>query len=258
VRQWLPTSESSGAFEVCCFASSSPNTEFYYQHHFLTFAGNLMLLSVDWDYFSGCAEHVFDAPIWGTRDTDFDRVEAWKHRAKKRGGSLSSDFPLLENWQGLKQLPGLPTYATLSHADAYGLLENLRFSEVINLDSHHDLYSQSGDATRVRAGNWAGLALAHGLVQHYTCIYPTWHTQLPVAEGFDLQRTWGEIGARFSPKLVQLERGSLESLDLARVAAVLLVQSPAWTNPDHDAAFFEVCHSLNATILEPPLLRRLF
>jgi arginase family enzyme len=156
-----------------------------------------MLLSVDWDYFSGCVEHVFDAPIWGSRDTEFDRMEAWKHRAEKRAGDLSADFPLLENWQALKQLAGLPAYATLGHADAYGLLKALRLSSVVNLDSHHDLYSQSGDPNRVRAGNWAGLALAHGLVQHYTCIYPNWHAQVRVAEGFDLEHLGRNRGAVF-------------------------------------------------------------
>jgi hypothetical protein len=215
-----------------------------------------MLLSIDWDYFSGCAEHVFDAPIWGTPDTPFDRVQAWANRAQKRAGDLSQDFPLLEDWRVLLQLAGLPAYATLGHADAYALLQDLGCSSVVNLDSHHDLYSQSGDPARVRAGNWAGLALAHGLVQHYTCIYPSWHAQLPVAEGFDLDRTKQEIGSRFLPDAVRLERQPIETVDFAGVQAVLLVQSPAWTNPDHDAAFFTLCQALQATILEPPLVRR--
>jgi hypothetical protein len=214
-----------------------------------------VLLSVDWDYFSGCAEHVFDAPIWGSRDTPFDRIEAWQHRAAKRGGDLETDFPLLEDWQVLLPLVGLPTYATVSHADGYNLLEELRVSSVVNLDSHHDLYSQSGDATRVRAGNWAGLALAHGLVQHYTCIYPSWHTNLPVAEGFDLNRTWQEIGGRFGQDVLQLERQGIETVGLSGFTAILLVQSPAWTSPNHDAAFLELCNGLNARFLEPPLVR---
>jgi hypothetical protein len=215
----------------------------------------LVLLSVDWDYFSGCAEHIFDAPIWGTGDTAFDRLEAWRERAAKRGGDLETDFPMLEDWRVLLQLAGLPTYATLSHADGYTLLEELQVSRVVNLDSHHDLYSQSGNAARVRAGNWVGLALAHGLVQHYTCIYPSWHAQLPVAEGFDLERTWQEIGGRFGQDAVHLERRGVETVDLSGFTAVLLVQSPAWTSPNHDAAFLELCQKLGATFLEPPLMR---
>lgn len=211
---------------------------------------------MDWDYFSGCREFVFDAPIWGSPDREFDRTEAWKIRAQKRGGDLDSDFLLLEDWQVLLGLAGLPTYAALSHSSAYGLLEDLRLPGVVNLDSHHDLYSQSGDPTRVRAGNWAGLALQHGLVQHYTCIYPSWHKQLPVAEGFDLTRTWAEIGNRFGQNVVRLERCAVEQIDFAGFTGLLLVQSPAWTSPRHDWAFLELCSGLGAVVLEPPPIRR--
>lgn len=214
-----------------------------------------MLLSVDWDYFSGCIEHVFDAPIWGSRDTPFDRLEAWQARADKRNGDLSHDFPLLEDWRVLKQLEGIPAFATLSHADAYGLLEQLDIQQVLNLDSHHDLFSSSGDPNKIRPGNWAGLALEHGFMTDYTCIYPSWHEHLPVAEGFDLERTRTELGGRFSS--AKLERGSVRQLELVGVEYVLLVQSPAWTNPEHDVFFFELCDVLKATMLEPPLQRSL-
>lgn len=216
-----------------------------------------MLLSVDWDYFSGCREFVFDAPIWGSPDREFDRLEAWNIRAQKRSGDLDSDFLLLEDWRVLLKLAGLPAFAALSHSSAYGLLEDLRVDSVVNLDSHHDLYSQSGDPTRVRAGNWAGLALQHGLVQHYTCIYPSWHEHLPVAEGFDLARTWQEIGTYFAPDVVHLERRSVEQVAFLGFSALLLVQSPAWTSPNHDWAFLELCAGLGAVVLEPPLVRGL-
>lgn len=208
---------------------------------------------MDWDYFSGCLEHVFDAPIWGTRDTHFDRLEAWQARAAKRNGKLSQDFPLLENWQCLKQLVGTPSYATVSHEAAYGLLGRLHCSSVLNLDSHHDLYSQSGDPARVRAGNWAGLALEHGLITHYTCVYPPWHASVRVTEGFDLKRTRAELGGRF--ETVQLERCAVDSLELHGITAVLLVQSPAWTSPEHDWALLEVVQALQAQMLEPLLNR---
>ncbi len=212
-----------------------------------------MLLSVDWDFFSGCLEHTFDAPIWGTRDTDFDRIEAWQLRAAKRNGNLSTDFPLLEDWHWLLQFQGIPTLATVSHADAYGLLEQLSSKSVTNLDSHHDLYSKSGDPTRVRAGNWAGLALEHGLIQSYTCVYPPWHEHIRVAEGYDLERTRSELGLRFLE--TRLERTALADLELGGISHILLVQSPAWTNPEHDPFFLELCAGLRADFLEVPLRR---
>ncbi len=211
-----------------------------------------MLLSVDWDYFSGCIDHVFDAPIWGTRDTDFDRTEAWRIRAAKRNGNLSTDFPLLEDWRWLLQFSGIPTFATISHSDAYGLLERLNCSSVTNLDSHHDLFSLSGDPTRIRAGNWAGLALKHGLIQSYTCVYPAWHEHIRVAEGYDLERTRSELG---SITQARLERTALADLELGGITSILLVQSPAWTNPEHDPFFLELCSGLRANFLEMPLKR---
>jgi hypothetical protein len=219
----------------------------------------MMLLSVDWDFFSGCGEFVFDAPIWGLKDTEHDRHEAWRERVLKRGGqnfaALEHDFPLLEEWRWLKRFQGVPAYATVSHADAYALLERLQVSSVVNLDSHHDLYSGSGDGARVRPGNWAGLALEHDLIQSYTCVYPQWHAALRVAEGFDLERTKGEIGERFLSDQVQLKRVALESLEPPTPDAILLVQSPAWTNPTHDNAFFDLCRTLKATYLEPLIER---
>ena len=218
-----------------------------------------MLLSIDWDYFVGSAELVFDSPFWGTRDTEFDRIEAWVTRAQKRGGSsfevLSHDFPLFGNPLALEKFAGLPCYATLSHSDAYGLLEKLKVSSVVNLDSHHDLYSLSGDPSRVRPGNWAGLALEHDLISSYTCIYPDWHEHVRVTEGFDLERTYAELPARFSSFNLKLECGNL-NLELADIKAVLLVQSPAWTNPLYDSVFLELCQKLKAQIITPPLERR--
>jgi hypothetical protein len=213
-----------------------------------------VLLSVDWDFFSGCIEHVFDAPIWGSKDTDYDRSEAWKERTRKRNGNLSTDFPLLEDWRWLLQFVGIKTFATLSHADAYVLLEKTPFSNVINLDSHHDLFSSSGDPKRVRAGNWAGLALEHGLIQNYTCVYPNWHEHVRVTEGFDLERTKTELGSRFTENIT-LERKALNQLEFKNIEMILLVQSPAWTNPEHDPMFFELCQVLNAEYLTVPLQR---
>ena len=213
-----------------------------------------MLLSVDWDFFSGCIEHVFDAPIWGSKDTDYDRAGAWIDRAKKRNGNLGTDFPLLEDWRWLLQLRGIKTLATLSHADAYGLLEQTKFASVTNLDSHHDLYSASGNPKRVRAGNWAGLALEYGLIQNYTCVYPSWHEQVRVTEGYDLTRTKTELGSRYTPN-IKLERTALVQLELEKIEMILLVQSPAWTNPEHDSMFFELCTALNADFLEMPMKR---
>jgi hypothetical protein len=78
---------------------------------------------------------------------------------------------------------------------------------------------------------------------------------LPVAEGFDLNRTWQEIGGRFGQDVLQLERQGIETVGLSGFTAILLVQSPAWTSPNHDAAFLELCNGLNARFLEPPLVR---
>ena len=215
-----------------------------------------MLLSVDWDYFVGTSELVFDSPFWGTRDSEFDRIEAWLARALKRSSSsfevLRQDFPLFGDPFTLDKFAALPCYATLSHSDAYGLLEKLQISSVINLDSHHDLFSLSGDPSRVRPGNWAGLALKRGLIDSYTCLYPTWHEHVRVTEGFDLERTRQELPAQFSK--VDLKRGNL-NLEKTDIQAVLLVQSPAWTNPLYDSVFLELCQKLNAEFITPPLER---
>ncbi len=229
------------------------------------------LLSVDWDYFSGSAELIFDSPFWGTRDSEFDRFEAWEARAIKRGGLsfevLKDDFPLFGNPFKLANLAGLPCYATVSHSDAYALIKDLGISSVTNLDSHHDLYSSSGDPNRVRPGNWAGLALEQGLISSYTCIYPDWHENVRVTEGFDLSRTQLELPERFSRggwsetihytvpcAIPSLKRGMPE-LEKTEFDALLLVQSPAWTNPLYDAVFLELCQTLSAQIISPPLER---
>jgi hypothetical protein len=137
------------------------------------------LLSVDWDYFSGSLEHIFDSPLWGSPDLEFERCERWRERARARGGSsfevLRQGFPLFGDPQALLRFVGIPTVAVSSHDAAYGLLESLNCSSVINLDSHHDLFSSSGDPGRVRPGNWAGLALEHGLIGFsYRVTLPSW------------------------------------------------------------------------------------
>ncbi len=210
---------------------------------------------------------MFDSPFWGTRDTDFDRFGAWEARAFKRGGSgfevLRDDFPLFGNPFELLNFAGLPCYVTLSHGDAYDLIKDLGISSIINLDSHHDLFSSSGDPKRVRPGNWAGLAIEHGLISSYTCIYPAWHENVRVTEGFDLSRTRLELPNRFSSggwsetiphAIPDLQRGMIE-LEPADFSAVLLVQSPAWTNPLYDSVFLELCQILKAQILTPTLER---
>lgn len=225
------------------------------------------LLSVDWDAFSGTRELVFDAPIWGTRDREADRLDAWRDRAVKRGGRdwsvLEDDFPLYPGWEALRGLAGVPAFVALSHAEAWAWLHRFPGRDVLNVDSHHDLVSFSGDGTRVRPGNWAGLGLRGGLIGRYTCLYPAWHAGLPVAEGFDLDRTRAELGDLLPGDVlarVTLARsgagpgGGLEAI-LGGVAAVLLVQSPAWTSPAHDGAFFEVAGALGGETLSSPLRR---
>lgn len=220
-----------------------------------------LLLSIDWDAFSGTRELVFDAPIWGTRDREEDRVEAWRERARKRGGQgwegLAADFPLYPGWEALERYAGVPTHVTLTHADAWEWLAASPGAYVLSVDSHHDLASLSGDPTRVRPGNWAGLALASGRAGHYTCLYPEWHADLPVAEGYDLERTRAEVAPLLPPDVlsrVTLTRG-LSWPDPAEVTALLLVQSPAWTSPAHDPAFFRLARVLGAAPLTPPLER---
>lgn len=226
-----------------------------------------MLLSIDWDAFSGTRELVFDAPIWGTRDREHDRLEAWQERARKRDpqatgwSALDTDFPLYPGWETLERYAGLPAAVTLTHADAWAWLEDWPGHAVLNVDSHHDLASFSGDGTRVRPGNWAGLGLRAGRIARYTCLYPDWHAGLPVAEGYDLERTRAELAPL-------LPHDVLERMTLARMAtpgaglpepsgvtALLLVQSPAWTNPAHDAAFLRLARLLRAVPLTPPVDR---
>ena len=216
------------------------------------------LLSVDWDYFSGSLEHVFDSPLWGTPDLEFDRLERWRDRTRIRGGSsfeaLRHDFPLFGNPRELLRFVSLPTFAVSSHDAAYGLLERLNCSSVVNLDSHHDLFSSSGDPGRVRPGNWAGLALEHVLIESYSCIYPAWHTNVRVTEGFDLDRTRSELGPRVWRDRVLLERDD-SVLATLEPNFVLLVLSPSWSNPLYDPLFLEIARGLNAE-LEPGLLCR--
>lgn len=220
-----------------------------------------MLLSVDWDAFSGTRELVFDAPIWGTRDQEFDRLEVWRERVQKRGGTnwdvLDDDFPLYPGWERLKQYAGVPAFVALSHAEAWAWLEQYPGQDVVNIDSHHDLYSLSGDPARVRPGNWAGLGLKAGLIGSYTCQYPEWHAELPVAEGYDLTRTWEELLAHLAPEVlprVQLKREA-GLPNRADIQSVLLVQSPAWTNPAHDRAFNTLSDWLGSTPLTVPMGR---
>ncbi|ACO46991.1 hypothetical protein DEDE109153_14620 [Deinococcus deserti] len=221
-----------------------------------------MLLSVDWDAYSGTRELVFDAPVWGTRDRPHDRLKAWEERAHKRGAAdwsvLEPDFPLYSGWEALVRYIGVPAFVTLSHADAWNWLEQFPGQEVLNVDSHHDLSSFSGDGARLRPGNWAGLGLRAGLVSRYTCQYPQWHADLPVAEGYDLDRTRMELLSLLPEEVlgrVTLTRHG-ELPDPALVSSVLLVQSPAWTSPAHDSAFFELASRLGCAPLVPPLDRR--
>lgn len=212
-----------------------------------------MLLTIDWDAYSGTREFVFDAPIWGTADREYDRHEAWQHRDQKRTPTQSAaDFPLYDGWQELLSW-NVPTYAALSHAAAYDWVSRWSKQTVLNIDSHHDLCSLSGDGTRVRPGNWAGLALERGFIERYTCQYPTWHTQLAVAEGYDLVRTYEEIGELLAPSVLnQVQLCRSDTLpDPSRVTALLLIQSPAWCHPAHDSVFFELVDRLNAELLEP-------
>ncbi len=218
-----------------------------------------MLLSIDWDYYAGAVEHVFDGPLWGTRDRDEDRVLAWQRRALSRepGATgwdvLTAEFPLLGDPDELLAYAGCPTSVSWTHADAWPWLQAHPERDVVNLDSHHDLYSRSGDPARVRPGNWAGLALASGLARTYRCTYPAWHADTRVAEGFDLDRTQGELAGRLAPEVlarVTLARGELLP-DPGDVEAVLLVLSPSWSNPAHDARFHEISRRLGARELAP-------
>ncbi|WP_415790713.1 arginase, partial [Deinococcus saxicola] len=182
---------------------------------------------------------------------------------RKRGGEewavLDTDFPLYPGWQALEQYAGIPAFVALSHADAWGWLERFPGHDVLNIDSHHDLASFSGDAARVRPGNWAGLGLRAGLIRRYTCLYPPWHAALPVAEGYDLNRTRAELEPLLPELLgrVTLTR-PLPLPPPAEVEALLLVQSPAWTNPAHDAEFLDLAQLLKCETLTQPMHRSRF
>jgi hypothetical protein len=222
-----------------------------------------MLLSIDWDAFSGCSPLVFDAPIWGTPDRAADRLERWQQRALKRDPQaqnwsvLDKDFPLYPGWEALEQYAGRPASVAWSHAHAWAWLERYPGRPVLNIDSHHDLYSGSGDPGSVRPGNWAGLGLRAGLIETYTVQYPNWHTELAVAEGYDLARTGEEVQAQLETELLsRLELRRSDTLPPpAEVEAVLFVQSPSWCSPAHDAAFESLIGGLNGEILSAPYLR---
>lgn len=234
-----------------------------------------MLLTVDWDAFSGTRALVFDAPIWGTPDREHDRLEAWRACARKRGGGrwdgtgennddwdvLAQDFPLYSGWEALQRYAGVPTWTALSHADAWAWLDLFPVQDVLNIDSHHDLGNLRGDPARVRPGNWAGLALQAGKIRQYTCQYPAWHVALPVAEGFDLERTRAELRSLLPLELLErvtLSRplnGMAQWPSVQEVTALLLVQSPAWTNPAHDHELAVLSELLQAQTLTPVMKR---
>jgi hypothetical protein len=208
-----------------------------------------MLLSLDWDAWSGPAELIFDAPIWGTPDREHDRWGRWQQRAQKRGGwaAMADDYPLYPGWERLIQYAGRPVHCGWSHAQAREWLALYPPQPILNIDSHHDLYSQSGDPARWRPGNWAGQALAAGW-PHYTARYPGWHAHLPVAEGFDLARTAAELDTALPPAWqarIRLERSDALPPP-ADVNGVLLVQSPSWSSPAHDAALLDLLAALGA------------
>ncbi|WP_034344811.1 hypothetical protein [Deinococcus misasensis] len=222
----------------------------------------MTLLSIDWDYYSGMIEHVFDSPFWGTPDLEFHREKRWHELAQKRHPEgnlevLKEDFPLYGDPFELLQYQGKPVAVALSHDCAFEWVSGFAPDRVVNVDSHHDLFSQSGDPALVRPGNWAGLGLKAGKMLDYTCIYPAWHQDVRVTEGFDLDRTRAEIQPHFAPEVlgkIQLLRGApLPSPE--EVQAVLLVQSPAWTNPVYDPVFFELLDRLNARPITAPLWR---
>lgn len=230
-----------------------------------------MLLSLDWDAYSGCRELVFDAPIWGSPDRESDRLAAWQGRALRRDqqatgwAALDADFPLYPGWEAFGQYAGLPAFVAWSHAHAWRWLETFPGRAVLNIDSHHDLTSLSGDPARLRPGNWAGLGLAAGLISRYEVQYPAWHGGVPVAEGFDLERTQQELAAYLSRDV--LARVSLTRAfpgprtDAAplppkhEVEALLLVQSSSWTSPAHDPAFLGLASALGAQALSEPYRR---
>ena len=222
-----------------------------------------MLLSIDWDHYSGAIEHVFDSPLWGTPDREDDRTHRWRERARQRDTRacgwhvLESEFPLYGDPSELLVFAGVPTFVAWSHAHAWTWLERYPQRDVVNFDSHHDLYSLSGDPERVRPGNWAGRALTLGLMRSYACIYPKWHADVRVTEGHDLDRTWSEVHARL-PRDVCRRMTLQRARQLPKaheVEAVLLVQSPSWTSPAHDGAFLEVVRALHATELSAPYAR---
>ncbi|GEM49576.1 arginase [Deinococcus cellulosilyticus] len=219
-----------------------------------------VLLSIDWDHYAGMVEHVFDSPFWGTPDLEYHRAERWWDLARKRGGGLEvlqQDFPLYGDPLELLQYSGKPVFAALSHDSAWEWLARFEAGRVVNVDSHHDLFSLSGDPEQVRPGNWAGLGIRRGKILDYTCIYPAWHEDVRVTEGFDLERTWQEVEPHFSAEereRIHLERGG-PLPDPQQVQAVLLVQSPAWTNPLFDGVFFELLEKLQGTCLTEPLRR---
>ncbi|GAA3997988.1 hypothetical protein GCM10022631_05880 [Deinococcus rubellus] len=230
-----------------------------------------MLLSLDWDAYSGCRELVFDAPIWGSPDRESDRLAAWQRRALTRDqqvtgwAALNADFPLYPGWEAFGQYAGRPAFVAWSHAHAWEWLKQFPGREVLNIDSHHDLTSLSGDPAKVRPGNWAGLGLAAGLISHYEVQYPAWHGGMPVAEGFDLDRTRQELAAHLSRDVLArltltradiLCHGNTSPLPPKReVEALLLVQSPSWTSPAHDPAFLELASALGVQALSEPYLR---
>lgn len=227
-----------------------------------------LLLSVDWDAYSAVRPLVFDAPIWGSADREFDRAARWEERARARDpqardfSPLHADYPLLGRPDALRRYRGRPVYALWSHAHLLPLLHAWAAERgplpVLSIDSHHDLFSGSGDPEAPRPGNWAGLALARGLVSRLTVRYPPWHAGLPVAEGFDLARTEGELRPALPPPLldrVTLERSAALPPPGA-VGAVVVVQSPSWCSPAHDPALLALLHALSATPLTAPRARR--
>lgn len=233
----------------------------------------LRLLSVDWDYYAGSAPLVFDSPLWGSPDLAYHRHGRWCDLARKRGGSdyqvLAQDFPLLGDPWALAAYAGVPCFAAASHDRAWFWLQdqiqkwhdqncNAGAQQpsiaVYNLDSHHDLYSSSGNPQRLRPGNWAGLALQAGLIQHYHCLYPSWHQDVAVAEGFDLARTTAECQPHLAEVWPRVHLSRTDRLP-TNIDGLLLVQSASWSNPLYDEVWQQLLSLLQAELIEDIPLR---
>jgi hypothetical protein len=146
------------------------------------------VLSVDWDYFVDASEEerVYLFPDGGNEgisgsisDIVWSSRYADSKRCIDRGGTkfrYLADIPLKSDYLKMraklrKLSPSIPVLVADSHAHAYNFILDMESPvDVVNIDFHHDLYSQGIERDELNCGNWLKLLFDMGHVNSITWV----------------------------------------------------------------------------------------